>query len=470
MPLLENCLSTPSDTATINITPITTTSFDTWLMGLPTREKTWIQSTGFTGKGNTSAIIANVEGAISHVYVGCGTEMPVSNSIWWLAAIVDQLPEGQYVLPADIDQNIQQAAALGWCMAHYVFDRYKSADSAPKVRTLIMTDQGSVDNALRTANAMALVRDLVNTPAEDMGPSELQEAAEMLAEANGGTISTIVGDDLLDENFPAIHAVGRAAAEGREPRLIDLSWGNENAPRLTIVGKGVCFDTGGLDIKPGAGMRLMKKDMGGAAHALGLAQLIIENDLDVNLRVLIPAVENAIAGDAYRPSDIIMTRKGLSVEIGNTDAEGRVVLCDALALACEENPSLIIDFATLTGAARVALGADLPATYTNNDDVWNCLDTESKTTADPLWRMPLWAPYDESLDSRVADICNISNSPLGGSITAALYLQRFIEKDTPWVHFDVFAWSDRKRAGRPVGGDAQGVRATYAAIKRYLDI
>lgn len=470
MPLQKNCLATlASDQQSITLTPVTTSSFGEWITTLTERERAWLNSTGFSGDKESIAVMADANGALEQVYIGVGATMPSADDPWWLAAVCDKLPEGNFSLSADVPTDVARAGALGWCLAHYAFDHYKSVPNA-KTRTLLMQDPEIVSDIIRTAKAMALVKDMVNTPTEDMGPHEIQDVAETLAETNGGTISTIVGDDLLDENFPTIHAVGRAAAIGREPRLIDMRWGDSDSPSLTLVGKGVCFDTGGLNIKLGAGMRNMKKDMGGAAHVLGLAQLIMENKLRVNLRVLIPAVENAVSGKAFRPGDVITTRKGLSVEIGNTDAEGRLILCDALALASEEAPDLLIDFATLTGAARVALGADLPATYVNTDAVWQRLENAAIQTGDPLWRMPLWVPYDEDLSSSVADISNIADSGLAGSITAALYLQRFVGADIPWVHFDVFAWSNKPRPGRPVGGAAQGVRATFDAIRSYLNI
>lgn len=470
MPLPEHCLAAATaNTQPIILTPVTTAMLQEILTAVSEREKAWLTSTGFKGDKASTAVIAGEGGALERVYVGMGSSMPEANDPWWLAAVCSKLPEGDFALSRDVPADIVQTAALGWCLAHYAFDRYKSKP-ATTARTLFLDKAETVAEVTRTANAMALAKDMVNTPAEDMGPFELQDIAETLAEAHGGSISTIVGDDLLDENLPAIHAVGRAAANGREPRLIDLRWGDTDAPSLTLVGKGVCFDTGGLDVKPSAGMRYMKKDMGGAAHVVGLAQLIMESKLPVNLRVLIPAVENAVAANSYRPGDVVQTRKGLTVEIGNTDAEGRVVLCDALALACEDQPDLLIDFATLTGAARVALGADLPATYTNKDTVWQHLESGASQSGDPLWRMPLWAPYDEDLSSSIADMNNIADGGFAGSITAALYLQRFIDVETPWVHIDVFAWSKKSRPGRPVGGDAQGIRATFTAIREYLKV
>ncbi len=435
----------------------------------PENEVNWAKANGFKAKAGTLCLLAELDGALSKILMGVGDNMPVASDPWWLAAAQEKLAPGVYEIINAPDDATLKAGAYGWAVASYQFDRYLSepVDDPAVLMLPADIDRGAI---LQEANATALVRDLVNTPTDDLGPAELQDAVEALAEEFDGSCSTIVGEDLLDENFPAIHAVGRAAAEGREPRLVDLKWGDENDPKITLVGKGVCYDTGGLDIKTGGFMRLMKKDMGGAANAIGLARLIMMNGLKVRLRLLIPAVENAIAGNAYRPGDIIATRKGLSVEVGNTDAEGRIVLCDALALACEEKPALLLDFATLTGAARVALGPDLPATYTNDDAVWAALEAGSKKVGDPLWRMPLWAPYDESLTSPIADVCNISDSPMGGSITAGLYLQRFVEDDIKWVHVDLFSWNPKQRPGRPKGGEAQAIRAAYSAIDQILSL
>lgn len=433
-------------------------------------EQAWAAASLFDGAADSYALIPDKEGGLSKVLVGTGEENPDPSDCWWLAGVADKLPQGTYSLDPSLSIEIQTAAALGWCLAHYRFDRYKKKPDEKVARILSLPEGAGAASIVRQANTMAFVRDLINTPTEDMGPADLQDAAEGLAEAFGGTCSTIVGDDLLDENFPAIHTVGRAAASGREPRLIDLRWGDENAPKLTLVGKGVCYDTGGLDIKPGAGMRLMKKDMGGAAHALGLARFVMEAELNVNLRVLIPAVENAIAGNSYRPGDVIATRKGLSVEVGNTDAEGRIVLCDALTLACEEKPDLILDYATLTGAARVALGPDLPATYANDESLWKAIEKSANTLGDPLWRMPLWAPYDKKLHSPIADLSNISEGGFVGSITAALYLQRFIEEGINWGHFDIYAWEPNGQPGRPKGAAVQSIRASLNAIKIFLSL
>lgn len=433
----------------------------------PETEVKWAKASGFKAKAGTLCPLPGADGSVATILLGVGDKLPDANDPWWLASAQEKLASGVYEIANAPDDATLAAGALGWAAASYQFDKYLSE---PSDEMAVLALPAGIDCAgiIDEAAAIALVRDLVNTPTEDLGPAELQDAAEALAEKFGGTCATIVGEDLLDENFPAIHAVGRAAAEGREPRLIDLNWGDEKHPKLTLVGKGVCFDTGGLDIKTGGFMRLMKKDMGGAANALGLARLIMTADLKVRLRVLIPAVENAIAGDAYRPGDVIATRKGLSVEVGNTDAEGRIVLCDALSLACEEKPALLMDFATLTGAARVALGPDLPATFTNDDTVWAALETGAKKVGDPIWRMPLWAPYDENLASPIADVCNISDTPMGGSITAGLYLQRFVESDIKWVHVDLFAWNPKARPGRPKGGEAQAIRAAYSALGQIL--
>jgi leucyl aminopeptidase len=352
--------------------------------------------------------------------------------------------------------------ALGWALGSYQFTRYHGADRAPA--SLVWpkgADRGAVE---RAGAATFMVRDLVNTPAADMGPAELADAARSLAEEFEADIKITVGNDLLAANFPAIHAVGRASP--RPPRLIDITWGRRNDPKVTLVGKGVCFDTGGLDIKPSGAMLTMKKDMGGAAHALGVARMVMMAGLPVRLRVLIPAVENVIAGNAYKPSDILKTRKGLTVEVGNTDAEGRLVLCDALAEADSEKPALLVDFATLTGAARVALGPELPALFVNNEPLASDLVGAAMAASDPLWRLPLWQGYRKGLDSKVADIGNVAGHSFAGAIVAALFLEAFVSKETPWAHLDVFAWNGQAKPGRPEGGEAMGLRAVYGLIEK----
>ena len=434
--------------------------------GLSETEAAWISAVGFEAKAGTLCYLPAADGSVARILAGAGAKKPNTTDPWWLAAIAAKLDAGTYKING-VPEKTVAAGAFAWCLEQYKFDRYLS-DKKPNDRILVLGAKTNLDTIADDAEGAALTRDLINTPTEDMGPGDLQDAAEALAETYGGQCGTIVGDDLLEENFPAIHAVGRAAALGREPRLIDLTWGDTRHPKITLVGKGVCFDTGGLDLKPAASMRLMKKDMGGAAHALGLARMIMGRGLKVRLRVLVPAVENAVAGNAFRPGDILATRKGLSVEIGNTDAEGRLVLCDALALACEEKPDLIIDFATLTGAARTALGPDLPATFSNDENLWKLLETGASEKSDPLWRMPLWQPYGVTLESPIADLNNIANTGLGGAITAALYLQNFVSEKIAWAHLDVFGWAPTAQPGRGKGGAAQSLRASLCAIEKFI--
>ncbi len=378
-----------------------------------------------------------------------------------LADLPFKLPEGSYRLKAGWSGPALEQAVVGWGLGAYRFSRYKALPRA--AAQLALPDGCDWDAIDAQLQAIYLVRDLINTPAGDMLPHHLEASARALAEEFGASCNCIVGDDLLSANHPTIHTVGRASASA--PRLIELVWGDPSQARVTLVGKGVCFDSGGLNIKPAGGMRHMKKDMGGAAHALGLARLVMSRKLPVHLRVLVPAVENAISGNAFRPGDIIRTRKGLTVEIDNTDAEGRLVLCDALALACEAEPALIVDFATLTGSARSALGTDLPAMFCNDDATATALLEHASTAADPVWRMPLHAPYDRMLDSSAADLANAASSPYAGAITAALFLQRFITTGVPWVHYDVMAWNVSSQPGRPEGGEAMGLRATFAYLQ-----
>ncbi len=382
-------------------------------------------------------------------------------SPWCLARLGEALPAGTYRL-AD---GTPGPAGLGWLLAQHRFDRYRSTPEAGAgARILLSPDPATIERLVHEARATALVRDLIDTPAADLGPAELEAAVRALGEASGATIEVTHGDK-LDSGYPMIAAVGRGASRERRPRLIELSWGRKGDPRLAIIGKGVCFDSGGLDIKSAGGMRLMKKDMGGAAHALGLAQLIIAERLPVRLHLLIPAVENSVSARAFRPGDIIDSRRGLKVEIDNTDAEGRLVLGDALTRAGEEAPELIIDFATLTGAARVALGPDLPALFANDDTLASELLDAAARTADPLWRMPLWDGYDEMLKSTLADISNAADSPMAGAVTAALFLRRFVPDGVAWAHLDTFAWRSTAKPGRPKGGDALGLRAVSAVLE-----
>ncbi len=408
-------------------------------------------------KGEAGALLSGQSGVL--LGLGDGSDELV------FAAAGDRLPAGTYYLADTLSQSDAQLAVFAWVLGGYRFDRYKSL-SAPSA--VLIAPQGvDIEAAQRAARATAFVRDLVNTPAADMTPAALADEAQNLSQEYDADIKIIEGAALLDQNFPMIHAVGRAAAVA--PRLIDLRWGRSGAPKITLVGKGVCFDSGGLNIKGAGGMGLMKKDMGGAAHVLGLAQMVMSSGLDVNLRVLVPAVENSISANAFRPSDILKARNGLTVEIGNTDAEGRLVLADALALASEDKPDLLISMATLTGAARVAVGAELAPFYTDDENLAADLANQAKAQADPAWRMPLWKGYSSLLSSSVADTNNISSGGFAGSITAALFLQKFVDvgQDTgaAWAHFDIYAWRPKAAPGRAVGGEAQAMRALFAVLK-----
>jgi leucyl aminopeptidase len=417
----------------------------------------WLVHSGFEGKG--FRLIPKADGNLQSVLVVAEQK----ESIWSLSEAAIQLPKGSYYLNGS---GLEVAnGALGWILAQYQYTRYKTATTYP---TLYVDDDQAVETATLLAKGVYLTRDLVNTPAGDMMPEHLSEAMQTLAAEFDANFTEVVGDELLGQNYPTIHAVGRASAHA--PRLLNMTWGDESAPKLTLVGKGVCFDSGGLDLKPAAGMRLMKKDMGGAAHVLGLAAMIMSAKLPVRLRVMIPAVENAVSGNAFRPGDIIKTRKGLTVEIDNTDAEGRLVLCDALAEADEENPDLLIDFATLTGAARVALGLEVPGFYSTETSFAEALMSAGVSEDDHVWQLPLHKAYASYMKGSISDLVNGAPTPFGGSITAALYLQSFVEQ-SDWVHFDVGAWNDRVRPGRPKGGEAMGVRATFAALRdRYQNI
>lgn len=439
----------------ITLIPLKKRDFDHWRQTLPQKHRQWVEVSGFMAKAGQFCTLPGAgEDAPSCVF-----GMSKEGWLTQLAALVAKLPEGIYRLQCDWAQEQRLQASLGWGLAAYCFDRYKKNN---KRRSELLLDQ-DIDKEVRAlCDAQCLVRDLVNTPTEHMGPQQLADAVAGQAECFDANCDTIVGRDLLSRNYPAIHAVGRAS--DREPRLIKMTWGDEQAPLLALVGKGVCFDTGGLDLKSAAGMAHMKKDMGGGAHALALARLVMQHKLPVRLLLLIPAVENSVAGNAYRPGDVIATRKGLSVEIGNTDAEGRVVLADALAYACEQKPDLVIDFATLTGAARVAMGTELTPLFSNQIDVARAIQDAGIEVEDPMWTMPLYQPYRKLIESPIADLNNTSKSSFGGCITAALFLEHFVEAEIPWVHIDTFAWNQADRPGRPQGGEALGLRAVF----RYL--
>jgi leucyl aminopeptidase len=430
--------------------------FEAWLKAQPERARRSAEAQGFRGEAHQLAILPGDKAEWSAV-LGVATVEALGP--WCLAKAAEALPEGRYRIAG----QAPGAAALGWLLAQYSFDRYKQPKNRKGPRVLLTPEPARIAETVLLADATALVRDLVNTPAGDLGPAEIETAARAVA-ADCGAKVIVTGGKALNEGYPMIAAVGQAATAERAPRLIEAEWGNPAHPRVAIVGKGVCFDTGGLDIKPSAGMRLMKKDMGGAAHALALGMVIMRSRLPVRLHLLIPAVENSVSGAAFRPGDVLKSRKGLTVEVGNTDAEGRLILGDALTKAAESEPELILDFATLTGAARVALGPDLPALFASDDELADALLSAGAAVADPAWRMPLWDGYDEMLASDIADLGNVSDAPMAGAVTAALFLRRFVPATTPWAHFDTFAWRSAARPGRPKGGDALGVRAAWAML------
>lgn len=433
-------------------------AFPAWLDAQPGSRRAWLDSIGFKAEPGKLALLPGPDGAVTAALLI--TAEPAT--LWDTAAAPGALPAGLWRLDDPTGALDPAEAALGWALACYRFERYrKPGDPPPR---LAVPDAAARSRAEVVAGAIGFARDLVNTPANDLGPAELEAAAAGLALEAGAAFSSIVGDALLEQNWPLVHAVG--AASPRPPRLIELLWGEPGAPKLTLVGKGVCFDTGGLDIKPSSAMLLMKKDMAGAALMLGLAKAITGLGLPVRLRVLIPAVENAVGGRAFRPGDVLRSRKGLTVEIGNTDAEGRLILADALAEADGERPDLLIDAATLTGAARVALGPELPALFTPDDALARELLEAGERTAEPLWRLPLHAPYRRYLDSKLADINNTGQKNFAGAITAALFLKEFVVETRAWAHLDIFGWNDESRPGRPRGGEATALRPLLAAIER----
>jgi leucyl aminopeptidase len=444
----------------IPITPLTKKQLPAWLDEAPDHERNWVRAIGFSADPGKHALVPGNAGLFTRVVIGLGDGDDTRRTMWALAGLPGELPEGCYRLETIPEGADPTRLALGWALATYAYSRYSSKTRPDAILAWPEgADRGRVE---RLARAIFLARDLANTPAGDLGPGELAAEAVRVAKAAGAWHRVIVGDELLAENYPTIHAVGRAS--DRAPRLVDIMWGDEAAPKVTLVGKGVCFDTGGLDLKTASGMRLMKKDMAGAAIVLGLAQAIMETGLPVRLRVLLPLVENAVSGNAVHPMDIVRTRKGLTVEIGNTDAEGRLILCDALAEASTEKPELLVDMATLTGAARVALGPELAALFCNDEGLAESLLEAAENEEDPMWRMPLWRPYRKMIDSKIADINNVSESPHAGAITAALYLQEFVDPGIPWAHLDVMAWNPQSRPGRPEGAEATALRALYTHI------
>lgn len=444
------------NTSALPLYPVHSSGHEQWLDGLPGQQRKWVKACGFTAAPGQVCSLPDANGELHGFAFG----MQDQGWLYQLAEVPEKLPAGDYQLVCQWSAEQRTQASLGWGLACYSFDIYRKPR---KVQPRLLLDPDIASETERLLKAQSLVRDLVNTPTEDMGPEQLAAALKLQAEELGAEMTVVQGDELLNKNFPAIHAVGRAS--DREPRLLKLEWGDKHHPKLVLCGKGVCFDTGGLNLKPATGMLIMKKDMGGAAHVIGLARLIIQADLPVRLMVLIPAVENSVAGNAYRPGDIIPTRKGLTVEIGNTDAEGRVVLADALAYACEHKPDLVMDFATLTGAARTAMGADLPPIFSNDIDIANALVVCGDATEDPLWVLPLYQPYKEQIKSPIADLSNVGKTSYGGCITAALFLEHFVTPETDWVHVDTYAWNQNNRPGRPAGGEALGLRAAFSYLK-----
>ena len=435
-----------------------------WLLKQPSAVRTWVKAAGFKAELGQVLVLPTEAGSIRAVLAGYGNGVKRARGRFHLAGAAAKLPEGTYRLVTELTGDALSNEALGWLMSHYAFDRYANA-SGTKAQ-LVAPEGVNAPRLEAIAAAEARTRDLINTPANDMGPVALEAAASELATAYGADFHVIRGEALLEESFPLIHTVGRASDEA--PRLIDMRWGDKG-PKLTLVGKGVCFDTGGLNLKPGASMGLMKKDMGGAATVLGLAEMIMALELKVQLRVLIPAVENAVSSNAFRPGDILPSRAGLTVEINNTDAEGRLVLADALAYGAEESPDLMLSMATLTGAARVAVGPDLAPYFCDDDSFVSALETAARRVADPVWRMPFWEPYESMIEPRIADLDNAPKGGFGGAITAALFLRRFAG-ETNYAHFDVYGWNPTAKPARTKGGVGMGARALFEALPEMLKL
>ena len=455
---MTNNLLAYSARKTTPIRLLTEKDYPAWLKHQPERVAKWLKAHDFKAAAGSYSVIADDKGDPALVVAGLSSPP----SLWDAADLPRRLPAGVYHLECTATAAFVEWLALGWKIGSYGFERYKKL---PKKLAQLMLPKGAdAAKIKRYADAIFLARDLINTSAEDMGPQHLAAAIASVGKRHGAKVTQIVGADLLKKNYPAIHAVGRASV--RAPRLVNLVWGNPKHPKVTLVGKGVCFDTGGLDLKNSSGMYLMKKDMGGAACALAVAQMIMSAKLPVRLRLLVPAVENSVSGNAYRPSDVIKMRSGLTVEVGNTDAEGRLVLADALAEASTEKPQLLVDFATLTGAARTAVGTELSALFCNDDKLAEQLQKSGQDMEDPLWRLPLYAPYKKMLESPIADLNSAPGSPYAGAITAALFLERFVGEKIHWAHLDYMAWNPSSKAGRPEGGEAMTVRAVYRLIEQ----
>lgn len=456
--MVLTCFQKHSAEKALPIYMLTAANFKNWLAEQSLQVRSWVENMNFTAAPDTFCILADETGSYSGVVLGVRSEQDV----WSIGALPLQIPQAAYYIDTPLTSFVLQQALIAWGLGAYQFTRYRKAKREPA--RLIIPAKCHFDLIENIVESTYFVRDLINTPPEDMGPLELAEVAVELGKQYQANVTQIVSEELLDEMYPAIFTVGRASYNS--PRLIDIQWGDKKSPKLTLVGKGVCFDTGGLNLKPNNGMLLMKKDMGGAAHVLGLAKMIMQANLPVCLRVLIPAVENAISGDAFRPGDIITMRNGKTVEITDTDAEGRLILADALVEACSEKPDLLIDFATLTGAARVAVGTEIAALFTNNDILAKSIASFAQQNNDPIWRMPLYRDYLKLLDSQVADMTNCANTSYGGAITAAVFLQEFLDAEIPWMHFDIMAWNVASRPGHPAGGEAMGLRAVFEYLRQ----
>jgi len=456
-----------SDARTVPVYLVRNVGEVTSIADLSTAQQAWVLANGFKAKPCQTVNVSALDGSMAAVLFGIGdgdTGQPCGGGEWLLGDLPRRLPPANYRIENAQGSGAAEAAALSWGLGSYRFRRYRTEcanDQEPP--RLVIPENINAEAIRTTTEAVWLGRDMINTPANDLGPADIEAWARALAERGGANVEVIAGDDLLKQNFPMIHAVGRAS--NRLPRLIDIRWGREDAPKITLVGKGICFDTGGLDLKPPAGMLLMKKDMGGAAATLALASMIMGLGVDVRLRVLIAAAENSVSSNAFRPGDVLVSRAGHTVEIGNTDAEGRLLLADALALADEEKPQLLASFATLTGAARVALGPDLPAMFSTSDEAAQAVVDSGLQCADPVWRMPFWAGYDKSLSSTIADMNNISDGPFGGAITAALFIKRFVKKTNSYMHFDLYGWRTAQRPMGPKGGEPHVARAMLAYIQ-----
>jgi leucyl aminopeptidase len=447
---------------------VTEAELGAWSAAQDSTVRDWLAALRFRAERHQIVVLPAADGAPRGAVLGLGSLGAAADlELWHLAGAPERLPAGAWRIATPLPAHAATAAALGWANGSYRFDRYRETPrSGAPAALLVPPAEADMDYVENAAAALAMARDQINAAAADMNPAVLAQDAVALAGEHGASATVVEGDELR-RDYPAVHAVGRAAACA--PRLVDLRWGRASDPKVTLVGKGVCFDSGGLDLKTAAGMLLMKKDMGGAACVLALARMVMQAGLPVRLRVLIPAVENAVSGDAYRPGDVLRTRRGISVEVGNTDAEGRLVLCDALTAAADDQPDLIVDLATLTGAARVALGPDLPALYGTREDTVAALLRQGRSLADPLWPMPLWSGYDDELSSKVADLCNVAVSTFAGSIIGALFLRRFVAAAQDWLHIDLYAWNGKERPGRPVGAEPQAVRALYALVaERYV--